>query len=115
MSSSLQTVSNVPGPIQSSLLRQLPLPVAALGVVAVLGASVLILWRGRGRGVSRPLAVGLIAGVLVSPYVNLYDLTALVLAAWLILRRHPSRWPRFATLSMYVASFRARIRALVKL
>ena len=115
MSRSLQTVSNVPGPIQSSLFRQLPLPVAAFGVVAVLGASVLILWRGRGRGVSRPIAVGLIAGVLVSPYVNFYDLTALVLAAWLILRSHPSRWQRFATLAMYVPLYGAPIWPLVTL
>src|SRR5207237_5932479 len=37
ISGSLQTVSHVPGPIQSSLLRQLPLPLAALGIAAVLG------------------------------------------------------------------------------
>jgi hypothetical protein len=81
ISRSLHTVSGIPGPIQSSLVRQLPLPAAAIGIAAVLGVSLLILWRERGHGPSRPIAVGLIASVLVSPYVNFYDLSALVLAA----------------------------------
>jgi hypothetical protein len=115
MSRSLQIVSNVPGPIQSSLLRQLPLPVAALGIAAVLGASAVILWRCRGRDPSRPIAVGLIASVLVSPYVNFYDLSALVLAAWLILRSNPPRWQRAVTLGMYVPLYGAPIWPLVTL
>jgi hypothetical protein len=112
---SLQAVSGVPGPIQSSLVRQLPLPVAALGIVLVLGASILIVWRGRGAGPSRPIAVGLIAGVLVSPYVNFYDLAALVLAAWLIMRTHPPRWQRAMTLGMYVPLYGAPIWPLITL
>jgi hypothetical protein len=112
---SLQTVSNVPGPIQSSLLRQLPPQVAALGIAAVLSASALILWRCRGRDPSRPIAVGLIAGVLVSPYVNFYDLSALVLAAWLILRSNPPRWQRALTVGMYVPLYGAPIWPLVTL
>ena len=115
MSRSLQTVSHVPGPIQSSLLRQLPLPVAALGIAAVLAASAVILWRCRGRSPSRPVAVGLIAGVLVSPYVNFYDLSALVLAAWLILRSNSPRWQRFVTLGMYVPLYGAPIWPLLTL
>jgi hypothetical protein len=115
MSHSLQTVSNVPGPIQSSLVRQLPLPLAALGITAVLGASVLILWRGRGRGPARPIGVGLIAGMLVSPYINFYDLAALVLAAWLILHSNPPRWQRRVTLGMYVPLYFAPIWPLVTL
>ena len=115
MSRSLQTVSLVPGPIQSSLVRQLPLPLAALGIAAVLGASMFILWRCRGRDPSRPIAVGLIASVLVSPYVNFYDLSALVLAAWLILRSNPSRWQRVATLGMYVPLYGAPIWPFVTL
>ena len=115
MSRSLQTVSLVPGPIQSSLVRQLPPPLAALGIAAVLGASAFILWRCRGRDPSRPIAVGLIATVLVSPYVNFYDLSALVLAAWLILRSNPSRWQRVATLGMYVPLYGAPIWPFVTL
>jgi len=115
ISRSLHTVSGVPGPIQSSLLRQLPMPVAAIGIALVLGTSVVILWRGRGRGPSIPIAVGLIASVLVSPYVNFYDLSALVLAAWLILRTNPPRWQRAVTLGMYVPLYGAPIWPLVTL
>jgi len=115
MSQSLQTVRAVPGPIQSSLLRQLPLPVAVIAIALVLGASGLILWRGRGSGPSRPIAVGLIASVLVSPYVNFYDLSALVLAAWLILRGNPPRWQQAVTLGMYVPLYGAPIWPLVTL
>jgi hypothetical protein len=115
ISRSLQTVSGVPGPIQSSLLRQLPLPLAGIGIAMVLGASVFILWRGRGSGPSRPIAIGLISSVLVSPYINFYDLSALVLAAWLILRTNPPRWQRAVTLGMYVPLYGAPIWPLVTL
>src|SRR2546430_14887889 len=115
MSRSLQTVSLAAGPIQSSLVRQLPLPLAALGTAAVLGTSAVILWRCRGRDPSRPLAVGLIASVLVSPYVNFYDLSALVLAAWLILRSNPPRWQRAVTFGMYVPLYGAPIWPLLTL
>jgi len=115
ISRSLHTVSGVPGPIQSSLLRQLPLPVAAFGIAAVLGVCGFILWRGRGSGPSRPVAVGLIASVLVSPYVNFYDLSALVLAAWLMLRTRPPRWQRAVTLGMYVPLYGAPIWPVVTL
>jgi len=115
ISRSLHTVSGVPGPIQSSLLRQLPLPVAGIGIAVVLGASVLILWRERGSGPSRPIAIGLISSVLVSPYVNFYDLSALVLAAWLILGTNPPRWQRAVTLGMYVPLYGAPIWPIVTL
>jgi hypothetical protein len=115
ISRSLHAVSGVPGPIQSSLLRQLPLPLAALGIALVLGTSILILWRGRGSGPSRPVAIGLIASVLVSPYVNFYDLSALVLAAWLILRTSPPRWQQAVTLGMFVPLYGAPIWPLATL
>src|SRR6202171_3660175 len=115
ISQSLQTVRAVPGPIQSSLLRQLPLPAAVIAIALVLGASGFILWRGRGSGPSRPIAVGLIASLLVSPYVNFYDLSALVLAAWLILRTNPPRWQHAVTLGMYAPLYGAPIWPLVTL
>jgi len=115
ISRSLHLVSGVPGPIQSSLLRQLPLPVAAVGIALVLGICIVILWRDRGSGPSRPIGVGLIATVLVSPYVNFYDLSALVLAAWLILQSNPARWQRRVTLAMYVPLYGAPIWPLVTL
>ncbi len=112
---SLHIVSGVPGPIQSSLLRQLPSPLAILGIALVLGVSVVILWRGRGSGPSLPIAVGLISSVLASPYVNFYDLSALVLAAWLILRTNPPRWQKTVTLGMYLPLYGAPIWPLVTL
>jgi len=115
ISQSLHAVSGVPGPIQSSLLRQLPLPVAVIGIVLVLAASAFILWRGRGSGPSLPIAVGLISSILVSPYVNFYDLSALVLAGWLILRLNPPRWQKAVTLGMYVPLYAAPIWPLVTL
>src|SRR6202165_3683985 len=115
ISQSLHAVSGVPGPIQSSLLRQLPLPVAVIGIVLVLAASTLILWRGRGSGPALPIAVGLISSMLVSPYVNFYDLSALVLAGWLILRLNPPRWQKAVTLGMYVPLYGAPIWPLVTL
>jgi len=115
ISLSLHAVSGVPGPIQSSLLRQLPLPIAIIAIAAVVGVSILTLWRGRGSGASLPLAIGLISSVLVTPYVNFYDLSALVLAAWLILRINPARWQRAVTLAMYVPLYAAPIWPLVTL
>ena len=115
ISQSLHLVSGVPGPIQSSLLRQLPVPVAIIAIALVLGVSVLILWRARGTGPSLPIAVGLIGSMLVSPYVNFYDLSALVLAAWLILRSNPPRWQKAVTLGMYVPLYGAPIWPLVTL
>lgn len=112
---SLDSVKGIPGPIQSSLLRQLPLPVAIIGIAAVLGVSVFIVWRGRGHGPSGPVAIGLLSSVLVSPYVNFYDLSALVLAAWLILRLNPPRWQQAVTLGMYVPLYGAPIWPLVTL
>ncbi len=115
ISQSLHLVRGIPGPIQSSLLRQLPLPVAIIGIVVVLGVSIVTLWRHRGNGPSLPIAIGLIASVLVSPYVNFYDLSALVLAAWLILRTNPPRWQQAVTLGMYVPLYGAPIWPLLTL
>jgi hypothetical protein len=115
ISRSLHAVSGVPGPIQSSLLRQLPLPVAIVGIVLVLAVSGVILWRARDSGPSLPIAVGLISSMLVSPYVNFYDLSALVLAGWLILRLDPPRWQKAGTLAMYVPLYGAPIWPVVTL
>jgi hypothetical protein len=109
ISQSLHLVSGIPGPIQSSLLRQLPLAAAAVGVAVVLGCCVFVVWRGRGSGPSGPIAIGLLSSLLVSPYVNFYDLSALVLAAWLILRLNPPRWQQALTLGMYVPLYGAPI------
>jgi Glycosyltransferase family 87 len=115
MSESLNLVSGVPGPIQSSLVRLLPLPIAIVGIAAVLGVSIITLWRARGDDPSLPIALGLISSVLVTPYVNFYDLSALVLAAWLIQRTHPPRWQRAVTVGIYLPLYAAPIAPLVTL
>jgi Glycosyltransferase family 87 len=115
ISQSLHAVGGVPGPIQSSLLRQLPLPVAIVGIVLVLALAGVILWRARGSGPSLPIAVGLISSMLVSPYVNFYDLSALVLAGWLILRLDAPRWQKAGTLAMYVPLYGAPIWPVITL
>lgn len=115
ISHSLGLVSGVPGPIQSSLLRLLPLPIAIVAIAAVLGISIFTLWRARDTGPSLPIAIGLISSALVTPYVNFYDLSALVLAAWLILRMNLSGWQRAVTLGMYVPLYAAPIVPLVTL
>jgi Glycosyltransferase family 87 len=112
---SLDSVKGVAGPIQSSLLRQLPLPVAITGIAGVLAISAFVIWRARGSGPSGPIAIGLLSSVLVSPYVNFYDLSALVLAAWLILRLNPPRWQQAVTFGMYAALYGAPIWPIVTL
>lgn len=112
---SLDFVKVVPGPIQSSLLRQLPLPLALIGIAGVLGMSAFVVWRGRGNGPSVPIAIGLLSSLLVSPYANFYDLSALVLAAWLILRVNPPRWQQAVTLGMYAPLYGAPIWPILTL
>ena len=115
ISHSLSLVSSVPGPIQSSLLRLLPLPIAIVAIAAVLGISILTLWRTRGTGPPLPIAIGLISSALVTPYINFYDLSALVLVAWLILRVNPPSLQRAATLGIYVPLYGAPIFPLLTL
>lgn len=115
VTASLALVHGIPGPVQMSLERQLPFPIAAFGLLLVIGISVVVIWRWRGAGASIPIAIGLLASMLVSPYVNFYDLSAPLLAAWLILRTNPPRWHRAAIVSMYVPAFVAPIWPLLTL
>jgi glycosyltransferase involved in cell wall biosynthesis len=57
-----------------------------------LAMTLLAGWRGRRRDPTLPVAVGLAGSLLVAPYVQVYDLTALVLSAWLVLRLDPPAW-----------------------
>ncbi len=52
-----------------------------------------------------PIAAGLIGSLLVTPYVTVHDLTALVLAAWLVLRLDPPRWIKALLVAGYVPLF----------
>ncbi len=112
---SLEAIRGVPGPIQSSLLRQLPLQAAIVAIGLVLGVCGIVIWRSRGSGPSLPIAVGLLASVLASPYINFYDLAAMVLAGWLILRSNPPRWQQVLTIAMYVPLFGAPIWPMLTL
>jgi hypothetical protein len=110
---SLARVHGIPGPVQMSLERQLPLPVAAVGLLLVAAISVVVIVRWRAAGPAIPIAVGLLASMLVSPYVNFYDLSAPLLAAWLILRMNPPQWHRAAIMALYIPAFLAPIFPLV--
>lgn len=112
---SMAAVHDIPGPIQMSLERQLPPPMALVGVVFVLAASIVVVIRSRGTGPSIPIAAGLLASVAISPYINFYDLSAALLAGWLILRTNPPRWPQNVTFAMYVPLYLAPLIPLLTL
>jgi hypothetical protein len=63
--------------------------VYAIQAVLVAGA-VLASWRQRGGDVARPIAIGLVASLLFTPYVGFQDFAMLVLAGWLVIRSGPS-------------------------
>jgi len=100
---SLALIQGVPGPVQLSLERQFPLPIAVIGIAIVLLAAGAVVLRARGRDPSIPMAAALIAGILVSPYINFYDLSAVVLAGWLVLQTRPRRWQWLILFGVYVA------------
>ena len=52
-------------------------------VVAVAAAAA---WRQRGAGAGPPIATGLVASLLFTPYVGFQDFAMLVVAAWLVIR-----------------------------
>jgi hypothetical protein len=112
---SLSLIAHVPGPIQMSLERQLPLPIGMLCVLVVFGVATFVVVRLRGRGASTPIAVGLVLCVLVSPYINFYDLSAVILAGWLVLRSDPGHPLRLATLALYPLVYLAPLLPLLTL
>jgi len=52
----------------------------------VVAIAVVAAWRQRGGGASLPIATGLVASLLFTPYVGFQDFAMLVVAAWLIIR-----------------------------
>ena len=52
----------------------------------VLVVAVVAAWRQRGMGVERPIATGLVASLLFTPYVGFQDFAMLVVAGWLLIR-----------------------------
>src|SRR5207248_658562 len=106
---SLALIHGAAGPIQLSLERQFPLPIALVGMAIVLLAAAAVVLRARGRGPSIPVAAGLVAGILLSPYINFYDLSAVVLAGWLVLQTRPRRWQWLILFGVYVAVYLAPV------
>jgi hypothetical protein len=60
--------------------------IQAIVVVVTVFAS----WRQRNEEVARPIAIGLVASLLVTPYVGFQDFAMLVIAGWLLIRSGPS-------------------------
>jgi len=59
--------------------------VYAVEAIVVAMASVAA-WRQRGEGTARPIATGVVASLLFTPYVGFQDFAVLVIAGWLIIR-----------------------------
>jgi len=58
----------------------------------VVGAAMIAAWRHRGEGVAVPIAAGISASLLFTPYVGFQDFAMLIVAGWLVLRSRPSAW-----------------------
>jgi hypothetical protein len=48
--------------------------------------AVMAAWRQRHQGTARPIATGMVASLLFTPYVGFQDFAMLVLAGWLLIR-----------------------------
>jgi hypothetical protein len=103
---SMSLQHSLPGPIQISVERQFPVEVAVPLVGLVLIALIASSIRSRASGPELPVAAGLIGSVLISPYINFYDLSGLLLAGWLILRATP-RWQVVFAFGMYLPIYLA--------
>jgi len=52
----------------------------------VVAVAAVAAWRQRGAGPARPIATGIVASLLLTPYVGFQDFAMLVVAGWLIIR-----------------------------
>jgi hypothetical protein len=66
-------------------------PQIALVQGLVVAAAAWVAWRHRHAGVGVPIAAGITASLLFTPYVGFQDFAMLVVAGWLVLRARPSR------------------------
>ena len=73
--------------------------VAAAGIAMVIGRLA------AREGPELPIAAGLSGSVLASPYLSVTDLSALLIAAWLILRLNPPGWLKALMVVGYVPFF----------
>ena len=67
-------------------------PLVNVVQVVVLGTALAIAWRHRHGGLEVPMAAGIIASLLFTPYLGFQDFLMLVVAAWLLLRTQLSAW-----------------------
>ena len=58
----------------------------------VVAAAAYASWRHRGGSVALPVAAGISASLLFTPYVGFQDFALLIVAGWLVLRSRPSPW-----------------------
>jgi hypothetical protein len=54
--------------------------------VLVVAGAAFAAWRQRGSGPARPIATGIVASLLFTPYVGFQDFAMLVVAGWLLIR-----------------------------
>jgi hypothetical protein len=59
---------------------------------AVVATAVVAAWRQRHAGIGIPIAIGIVASLLFTPYVGFQDFAMLVVAGWLIVRANPTPW-----------------------
>ncbi|MGH7765429.1 MAG: glycosyltransferase family 87 protein [Candidatus Dormibacteraceae bacterium] len=60
--------------------------------VVVVAAAAVAAWTHRRAGTALPIAAGITASLLFTPYVGFQDFAMLIVAGWLVLRSKPSRW-----------------------
>jgi alpha-1,2-mannosyltransferase len=80
------------------------LPATAVGVAAA-GIALVIGRLAAREGPELPIAAGLSGSVLASPYLSVTDLSALLIAAWLVLRLDPPGWLKALMVVGYVPFF----------
>ena len=78
---------------------------AAAVSVAAAGIAIVIGRLSAREGPELPIAAGLSGSVLASPYLSVTDLSALVIAAWLVLRLDPPGWLKLLMVVAYVPFF----------
>ena len=78
---------------------------AAAVSVAAAGIAIVIGRLSAREGPELPIAAGLSGSVLASPYLSVTDLSALVIAAWLVLRLDPPGWLKVLMVVAYVPFF----------
>lgn len=106
---SLSLAAGAPGPIQVSLLHQVPSPVISVAVMVIVAALFLLATSRVRLAPAFPIAAGLLASALLSPYLNFYDLSGLVLANWLVWRTEPPTWQRVILVALYVPLYLAPV------